>query len=512
MADYSLRVYQNDAGDSFSSQFGTSKTEPKSAVFEADITQQALTWNRETTFQLGYYTGDAFLVGDIGDLKRQFYKWLGYKVQERAGRIAWEGQISRLSLTHQGVTRVFDLEDVRNSVKASYREHLANSDFEAWTSGLPDGWSRTIGLMTTQVTTAADVARGASSVQVHMMSNLNQDVDVESQKTYRFSAYVINKGGTPTLEVYDNTGSTLIDSKSINNTDHYKRHELEFTTPANCVSIRVNIDCTGVGDDAYIDTCSLVRLMDGRPSDAYTDWYQNDKSISKFGQRDAIITGYESQSAAEIAANNAMRRYSWPQQRPPTFDPNNSDVTGLSVHCRGYGLTLLDRYVEAGDIGVEETGNAFATRAIAAYSPFVSLIRSDSAITTKVRVKTDQPERLWDVLDRLVAASTAGQIVRFVVGANQVAQFYVEDKSPTLYLRSGKLYASAGSNSEIDARQLEPGITYDMDSQSSAVSLSSKSLFDNVNHMIIDGVSVDESGRLTIVSGSVFGTSPALLR
>lgn len=98
--------------------------DPSTRKFIADLTKEASeTWRRSIRSNGGYWQGDFVMSGNIQDLTRIFYEYLGYHFEERSGGVkTWEGMLYEMELTHGGIVRRRSLEKLANSVTVQYRD------------------------------------------------------------------------------------------------------------------------------------------------------------------------------------------------------------------------------------------------------------------------------------------------------------------------------------------------------------------------------------------------------
>lgn len=89
-------------------------------------------WRRSTRLNGGPWQGSFTLEGDLGDLQDFFYRRLGYHLEEREGRVTWEGMIYEMELTVNGVSRRRSLDKLVNRVQDSYTDTAGNAQTTAW--------------------------------------------------------------------------------------------------------------------------------------------------------------------------------------------------------------------------------------------------------------------------------------------------------------------------------------------------------------------------------------------
>lgn len=86
---------------------------------QANLTEMGAEWRRSTGVQWGFLVGTFTIEGSEEKLSDYMYQWLGHHIEERVGRVTWEGIIVDLTLNGQ-VVRRRSLENVYNKVRASY--------------------------------------------------------------------------------------------------------------------------------------------------------------------------------------------------------------------------------------------------------------------------------------------------------------------------------------------------------------------------------------------------------
>jgi hypothetical protein len=91
-------------------------------------------WRRSIRALGGPWQGSFTLEGDLAELQAFFYRYLGAHLEEREGRVTWDGLVYEMELTAAGVTRRRSLEKLSNRVQASYTDTSGNEQTTAWAS------------------------------------------------------------------------------------------------------------------------------------------------------------------------------------------------------------------------------------------------------------------------------------------------------------------------------------------------------------------------------------------
>lgn len=112
MSDYNLRLYTSVLDG---------------ASFVADLTKDAIGWKRSIRNRGGYWQGEFTLMGELNDLARFFYEYLGYHLVEKGGGAkTWEGMIYEMELSTGGASRRRSLDNLYNYVFTTYTDPSNN--------------------------------------------------------------------------------------------------------------------------------------------------------------------------------------------------------------------------------------------------------------------------------------------------------------------------------------------------------------------------------------------------
>lgn len=512
---YTLRLFATGSGEPSIADLTTTKTS-RPAAGPVDLTHRAKDWIWSKVRKGGAWDGSFSLTGTFPELHQMMREWLAYRLEERAGIVTWQGLIWTMELSGVSIPRRVSMDDVWNAVRCEYREHLSNTGFEEAGSGGNTfaGWTNSGGTVADDTT---NVARGSHSARLLHNGSVRgwiyQDITVVPKAEYRFSFYVKAAAAStgPRFAVNDNTGATVILSTTKGQElvgtvrDNFRRISVEFTTPASCVSIRLHLINEDTVNNAYFDEASLVRLIDGNPSNDFTDFYTNDQSIARYGRKELTVNAREKTLAqAQALAQTELKKRAWPRIQPTGFDTDQrADKPTLTIYAVGYIVTTLFRYAPAGKGYIVDAGT-LADEAITDNADFVHS-RNIATLGVKTRFSQDDPPRVFDLIQ--IIASEGGSsdgIIEIDVDKDRGVSIKPMEKDlPRYYLRGGQIYDSPGAKHPVNARLVVPGLVKDMDYPGTAGF--QDDIFDDSSLLIMEAIQVDENNKLTPMA-----TTPSL--
>lgn len=497
---YTLRLFATGDGDISIKDLATTPLKAP-ASGPVDLTHRAQNWIWTKVRKGGAWDGSFTITGTIAELKQLQREWLAYRIEESVGIPNWVGLVWTMELSGVNIPRRVSLDQVDNAIRSEYREHLANTGFEESGSGGDTfaGWTDSTGTIADETTL---VARDGHAVRLaNNGSNgiIYQDVTVEAKAEYRFTVYTRGDGSAAdgSVAIQDVTGGTvtLIDEATGVTQDQYRRVTYEFVTPASATTIRVVLYNTN-SQSVYFDQASLVRLIDGRPGNSWTDFYTNVPSINRYGRKERTINAREkSRAEAEALAQTELKRRAWPRITASGLTLGTvSDKPTLTVYCVGYIVTTLYLYAPAGK-GYEVDGGTLMKEAIDDKADFVTS-RNISTLGVKTRFSQDNPPRVYDLIQTITSegASSDGIVAIKVDKDRGVSILPILKTQPRYYLRDGQLYDSPGSKNPTNARLVEPGLVKDLDDTGDQGFYDD--IFDNSSLFIMEGVEVDDQNSI----------------
>ena len=497
---YTLRLFATGAGESSIADLTTTKT-TRPAAGPVDLTHRAKDWIWSKVRKGGAWDGSFSLTGTFPELHQMMREWLAYRLEERAGIVTWQGLIWTMELSGVSIPRRVSMDDVWNAVRAEYREHLNNNGFEEGGSGdVFNGWTDVSGTILSATT---NYARGARACRLQNDGandgEIYQDATVEALAEYRFSVYTRGDGasadGTITIRDVDNANDIISEVTGVT-ANNFRRITYEFTAPSGCSTVRITLTNTNTGT-VFFDEASLVRLIDGKPANDFTDFYTNDQSIARYGRKELTVNARDKTLAqAQTLAQTELKKRAWPRIQPTGFDTDQrADKPTLTIYAVGYIVTTLYRYAPVGNGYIRDAG-VLAEEAITNNANFVSA-RNVATLGVKTRFSQDDPPRVFDLLQ--IVASEGGSsdgIIEIDVDKDRGISIKPMDKTkPRYYLRGGQIYDSPGAKHPVNARLVVPGLVKDMDYP--GTDGFQDDIFDDSSLLIMEAIQVDENNKLT---------------
>ena len=504
---YTLRLFATGAGESSIADLTTTKTS-RPAAGPVDLTHRAKDWIWSKVRKGGAWDGSFSLTGTFPELHQMMREWLAYRLEERAGIVTWQGLIWTMELSGVSIPRRVSMDDVWNAIRCEYREHLSNTGFEEAGSGGNTfaGWVDNNGTISDETT---KVARGGHAAKLlhdgSQFGQLIQDAEVVTNAEYRFSFYVRADSASTSAGFFirdqDNAVNIIegADGYDLVGTirAQYRRVSVDFTIPAGCTTIRLNLTNISQTNAAYFDEASLVRLIDGKPDNSFTDFYTNDQSIARYGRKELTVNARDKTLAqAQTLAQTELKKRAWPRIQPTGFDTDQrADKPTLTIYAVGYIVTTLYRYAPVGNGYIRDAG-VLAEEAITNNANFVSA-RNVATLGVKTRFSQDDPPRVFDLLQ--IVASEGGSsdgIIEIDVDKDRGISIKPMDKTkPRYYLRGGQIYDSPGAKHPVNARLVVPGLVKDMDYP--GTDGFQDDIFDDSSLLIMEAIQVDENNKLT---------------
>lgn len=347
---------------------------------QADLSRMGASWRRTINLQWGPGVGTFAIEGSEAELARYMHQWLGYHLEERSGRVTWEGIVVDLTL-HSRVVRRRSLENVWNRVAVGYDNGVRNGGFEQWLSATePEYWGQsTAGAWSSEET--SNVGTGDSSLQLDFNSPerymRQQMYNFEPNKEYKLTFQSAGDGSVDgRYSVYDDTnGADIIATASTGNTGtSYQRTEITFITPAGCTEVEIRLYTPSGSGSVYYDQVE-IRPISGRPSKLatlkqgavfeslgdveeegrakprengtlgqfLTPWQESQQSIDRYGTKEMIVDGgehgYDLLSGEAPLRDTFWAAHIWPRLKrlSQAGREGTAVLEGVAV---GYGHTL----------------------------------------------------------------------------------------------------------------------------------------------------------------------------
>jgi len=415
------------------------------------------------------------------------------------GRTCWDGRISALELTLDGLTLRRSLDNLANSIKIVYSKWGANqvvngsaesalvdltNYYHVVTGGGPmtitqsSVWS-SLGSYSFLVTdTAAPGAGWYGGFGVYAGT-------AAANSKYRFSATcycpVSDASGTVAADVFVAGGTSIVHSTivPINGSGTYSV-TVDFTTSptqSGAVTIEFTSDyVTDVGQNWRWHVDGVVLQEFG--SRAETGWLGNSDSIAVYGPKEDIKL-MDSITDAEAIARQAqlLERHSWPRSFPVGISGSGDD--GLTLEAQGYIFVQAGKSVSLG-------GVAAASTHLATLLAVASPVSAGYIATNALSVYVDEvnPIRLWDGLEKVVKAGGVGG-VRYVGGVGPGRLFNYQARDTTArYRRKGNAWLYM-DGALADPQTMQPAIVYLEDVPTGGLPPGSTSLEDDSRYAYV---------------------------
>jgi len=458
-------------------------------------------WQGSGTFWTGKEDPFVSRIDAIG----LFMSGLGYHiVRSQAGRSCWEGRISALELTLDGMTIRRSLENLANNIKIIYSRWGANKvingsaesplinltnyyhvvsageemiitqsaewssigtySFKVTHTGAPGvGWYGGFGLYAGNVTASSKYRVMATCyVPVSDPSGV-VSIDIINGGWSIYHRDIIPLGGSGTMQVV-----------------------CDFTTPGDATgALSVEFTCNNVLDEAgwywHIDGVTFQEFG----SRAELGWLGNSDSIALYGPKEDIKL-MDSITDEEAVARQIqlLARHSWPRNFPVDIPEAKED--GLSIEAEGYIFVQAGKSVTFG--GVTDATIHLTTLLSAA-----SFISAGYIATNSLPVYVDDvnPIRLWDGLEKVVKAGGAGGI-RYVggVGPGRLFNYRARDTLPRYRRKGGQWFNM--DNTMADPQTMQPAIVFLEDMPSgTGIPVGSSSLEDDPRYAYVPKLEYD---------------------
>lgn len=438
-------------------------------ALQADLSELGASWRRTIGLQWGPLVGTFRIEGTERELVEYMNKWLGLHLEERMGHVTWEGIVFDLTLYSRFVRRR-SLENVWNAVRGSYENLLENGGFETldpgsntflhWTD-VPGGGS--IAVETTKVISGSRALK--LSQPTAPIPYVYQQVTVTPKTNYRLSAvnaHTATAGGQWVVYDVSNAQNLFeVASYSFPNTvaGTYIHVRRDFTTPAGCNTIQVQIKSNTANTDAFWDDVELVKIEESsKVGPTYTNYQFNNQSVNAYGTKELSIEGNQlGPTETARMVTNYLNRHAWPQlERLPQRGVDKPYLEGVAI---GYGLTMDWQYRVFQQAGSSQTASSLANSLIG-YGEYVQNI-AVIANNELVRLSSSPNQRLKAAIDEVVQAAGNGDYWRVYFRPGRYVVFEPIDFTPKYFYQDGE-FRSQLNGPIVNPYHIVPGVVRDV--------------------------------------------------
>lgn len=382
--------------------------------WERDLTRYAFnTWRRTTRAIGGYWTGD-FVIANTSQYRLQqlYSTMIGKRVVERSfGLTTWEGEITGLSLTLNGVTHEMSLDTElwHNKVKVQYT-YPAIDDIEqgnlAYVSPAGnDGFQD-------DAQDFSDWETAAPGTAVYEIVVTNDDDS--TSRAYCGDAFATG-GANDSVYVYEDIDLTQRGWSTDNSGGTPVSYEIS------------NIELAGTQQE--------------------TAWSESTDSSDIYGESQYIdVLAEECYAAtAEAARDRRLTEYAYPRSIPSGGLASGEPQRGgnqLAVTCAGYVFSANRRFYET---NVEPLAISTQIGTLVAASEYITDGGIYENTMTVPLTGADMTYRLWDAIEGLAAlGDTSGN--RYVCGVHEgrVLRYDLAETAMLYEWRRGQLRYATG--------------------------------------------------------------------
>lgn len=419
------------------------------------------TWKRSTRAEGGYWLGTCDYTGTRDELLEMFLEGMMREVREDSGGlVTWQGYISEMELTLDGIKYVRSMANMANAVKVIYTRlgdtMLTNGGAEtaAWTVGTSGsaGWTGAASSIqsTTWVNTGTYSCKVDSpgGVEGVWIGASGYALTVAASTQYEISGMVsvcagswrisCNRSDTDGTLAFDSTRSQIGE----------KKVRLVIPSSSSYVGTAdLRITSEGASGTVYADSFSMTIA----PYSAQTGWTADTSSASVYGRiENALLEAAMTSAAANAKAATTLKKLSWPRTRPPDeFTLVGADLLGeskdkLTLTVSGYVHTLANKYSLT--TGTAEAGAHVA--ALIAEAEFVAAGGINSN-TLSYQIDDRSPIRHWQILSDIIRSGDASGN-RWIGGvmAGRYFDYRMADGLIAYRYRKGRFYLPSGGEQE----------------------------------------------------------------
>lgn len=396
------------------------------------------TWTRTIKRDGGFWQGSLTISGSIQDLGEVFLSWLGGHIEERdEGLTTWEGLIYEIDFTYQGVTMRTSLDIMTNAVQVQYIDIGNKSEATSTAFG----------------THAESIARFGRKEEI-----LNKDEILGSQAAALRDSYLA-EFGWPTKDyiAVGRVGSAQLSLKAVGYifTANWKFSTIAGNTISNVVDEAVTI--------TVLDT--FYSLANG---------FVQDNTVIVQDVTDTIT--YTEDTDYEI-------------------DYEDGEIKGLT----GGAISATDVVHVDYDYATHDTVSTVISALISTDCEFLTEQFIEANAST-VNRDLSIGRRVWDLLIEYVKlGDSSANLYRLYATVGRKVIYEQISPTPKYYLRGGQIVSPNGDLATISPWQITPGVVRYLDYPFSRTEPGS--FFDDVRDFLIDEVSVNGRGEISLKTG-----------
>lgn len=467
-----------------------------------NITAETRGW-RDTVQDIGgfwdasgsYWLGDKDEFVDKNAALQFFTTRLGAHIKRTQNSVVrWEGRVSTIKLTLDGVAYQRSLDDIVNRCKITYQRYSQSGLYDgsaeistiAGVGGITNRAQATLSSGTVSfrnerhtpyesfndhpsydfpiiALSSVWTTNGTYAVYVDTDPCWKDDetwgggvryfssLPSTADGLYYLTADVYVPPGEParsvTLYVYDTSGTQFSMTMGTGAGTYQVKTRFQANSSATG-NFQILIICDDYMFHYYIDNVSL-KEVGVRTS---TGWLDDLVSQAEYGVYEYDITaGGMTDAEANAHRQQIISNMAWPRTMAEAI---SESANGLTFECEGYAATLSNKSTSVG--GVKTCAQHIAD--LLATSQFVTLAYSDANTMLKY-VDAENPTRQWDAIQEVVdAGGTSG--ARFIGGVYANRKFwYAARPTVAAYVRKGKSFLYP-DKTEADPQTMSPGIVF----------------------------------------------------
>lgn len=423
------------------------ETVKRGGSFIRNVTERLPDWRRSIHAVEGFKeaTG-AFRDTTRDEMLEMFLEGMMREVRESVGGlVTWQGYVSEMELTLDGLTFIRSMLPLSNRIKTIY----ARLGDNLLTNGGGETalWAAVNTPTILERVTTTFVTEGVFG---HHITGDDQDgatigtATIAAATAYEGNISVRVISGSWKFDVYRTDTQEILGSTTVSATgDSGLRFNISNTN-LYAGTVGVEIFATAAGSEIYADGC----VFQQSPYKTETGWKEDTDSMTEFGQvEEVLLRAALTDAAANAEALTELGKRAWPRTLPPdsvTVAEAESEEDELSILFHGYSHTLPNRY--ARQLGTN-TASAHVTNLIAASEFVTAGIIQTNAMSYKIDERA--PMRAWQVLRDIIATGDASGN-RWVGGVYADRKFNYQQADTTLayHYRGGRLYNVAGGEVE----------------------------------------------------------------
>jgi hypothetical protein len=414
------------------------------------------TWRRSIRSVGGFWIGTADYDGPLFEMRDMFLYGLGREIRETlGGLITWQGFITQLDLTLNGLTYSRNYLTLANRVQAIYSRMgdnlLTNGSAE---SGI---WAA-VGAPATLLQSTAWVSDGVYSA--HIVANANEGaliqtgIAIVAAQGYdvQLSAKLIS--GTWKLDIYRTDTNAVLGSTTTNTAGQQVLRCSISSTNTYAGNIGVHLVSLSAAAEIYADGASLRTS----PIQARTAWLANTSPQGQYGWiENALLLAGMSDDAANAHAQSYLSANAWPRTVPPDVFGGKAlgQTDGLVITFGGYAFEMRNKYTLYGG----QTQNASVHVANLVGADALVTAGAIAANTMQYQIDDRAPLKNWDVIKAIIlAGDTAGNRWNGGVYGGRLFNYGPASTTVDYHFRGGQLLdVSSGVVEPWNAR---PGMVY----------------------------------------------------